>query len=212
MSHNKFSVASQSPDSSGDVSVALTNLSDVSISTPSVGQVLKYDGSSFVNIAEPSASAAYIRVGNGETNAYSNSGAASIGVGDQLRIYETSPLNTISGASFTKYSSTDWIESITLPAGNYQAISQFNVSFSASGYAALVIEDGSNNNYSYQAVIGDNAASYQAGAATSIVTYFELSTSTAVHLELKAVSNLDNVASQGNTISEQTFIIIIKLS
>jgi len=51
MSHNKFSVASQSPDSSGDVSVALANLSDVSISGPSEDQVLKYNGSSFVNSA-----------------------------------------------------------------------------------------------------------------------------------------------------------------
>ena len=49
MSHNKISVGSQSPDSSGDISVALTNLSDVSISAPSANQVLQYSGSSFVN-------------------------------------------------------------------------------------------------------------------------------------------------------------------
>ena len=86
------------------------------------------------------------------------------------------------------------------------------MSFSASGYLSANIEDGSNNTYTYQAVIGDNADSYQAGAATSLVGYFELSASTDLHLEAKAVSNLDSVANQGNTISEQTFVLIIKLS
>ena len=49
MSHNKISVGSQGPDSDGDISVALTNLSDVSITSPSANQVLQYSGSSFVN-------------------------------------------------------------------------------------------------------------------------------------------------------------------
>ena len=212
MSHNKFTVAGQSPNASSEISVALNNLSDVSISSPSSDQVLKYNGSSFVNGAAPSTSASYMLLGQGETDAYSNSGAASIGAGDKLRIYDSSPVENIAGASLTKYSSTNWIESFTLPAGNYQIISQFNVSFSSSGYASAVLEDGSNNNYTYQAVIGDNASSHQAGAATSLVGYFELSASTALHLELKAVSNLDTVASQGNIISEQTFVLIVKLS
>ena len=214
MSHNKLTVGSQSPNSSGNISIGMNNLSDVTISSPSNDQVIKYNGSAFVNSAAPSTTttASYILAGQGETNAYSNSGASSIGAGDTIRIYDTSPLNTISGASFTKYSSTDWIEYITLPAGNYQVISQFNVSFSASGYASVNLEDGSNNNFTYQAVIGDNASSYQSGAATSIVGYFELSSSTNIYLELKAVSNLNTVANQGNTISEQTFVLFIKLS
>jgi len=212
MSHNKITVAGQDPSSAGDITVGLNNLSDVTISSASSDQLIKYDGSSFVNSAAPSMSASYLLAGQGETNAYSNSGAASIGAGDTIRIYDTSPINTITGASFTKYSSTDWIETFTLPAGNYQIISQFNVSFSASGYLGANIEDGSNNSFTYQAVIGDNASSHQAGAATSLVGYFELSASTDLHLEAKAVSNLDSVANQGNTISEQTFVLIIKLS
>tara|TARA_B100000214_G_C23905582_1_gene598692 strand:+ start:245 stop:883 length:639 start_codon:yes stop_codon:yes gene_type:complete len=212
MSHNKITVASQSPSSSGDISLGLNNLSNVSIGTLNLNDVLKYDGSNVVNGSSPASSLNYLLIGQGETNAYSNSGASSIGAGDTLRIYDTSPINTISGASLTKYSSTDWIESFTLPAGNYQVISQFNVSFSLSGYASVSIEDGSDNSYTHRVVIGDNADSLQAGAATSLVGYFELSSTTTLHLELKAVSNLVIAANQGDTISEQTFVLIIKLS
>ena len=49
MSHNKLTVAGQSPNANSEISVALNNLSDVSISSPSSNQVLQYSGSSFVN-------------------------------------------------------------------------------------------------------------------------------------------------------------------
>lgn len=45
MSHNKLKVAGQSPDISREVSVALTNLSDIG-STPSNGDYLQYNSSS----------------------------------------------------------------------------------------------------------------------------------------------------------------------
>ena len=214
MSHNKITVAGQSPNSSGNISIDSLNindLGDVTISSASNTQVLKYNGSAWVNSAVGSATSEYILVGQGESNAYSNSGASSLAANQKLRIYDTNPKNTITGASFNKYSSTDWIESITLPTGKYQVISQFNVAFSASGYAACCIEDSSNVNKTYKAVIGDNANSHQEGAATSIVGYFELSSSTTIHLEIKNTSNIDTVANQGNTISEQTFILLIKI-
>ena len=49
MSHNKIKVAGQSPDSNGNVSVSLNDISDISISSASTNQILKYDGSNFVN-------------------------------------------------------------------------------------------------------------------------------------------------------------------
>lgn len=49
MSHNKITVGGQSPSSSGDVSLSLNALSDVTISSASSNNVLQYDGSSFVN-------------------------------------------------------------------------------------------------------------------------------------------------------------------
>lgn len=77
MSHNKISVGSQSPDSSGDVSVALTNLSDVSISAPSANQVLQYSGSSFVNsvLSGPLDLAGVFTVFQKNSTVYSSSGS-----------------------------------------------------------------------------------------------------------------------------------------
>ena len=49
MSHNKLTVGSQSPNSSGNISIGMNNLSDVTISSPSNDQVVKYNGSAFVN-------------------------------------------------------------------------------------------------------------------------------------------------------------------
>ena len=52
MSHNKLKVAGQSPNTSGEISVALDELSDSSISSPSDNQVLKYVTDSWVSSSE----------------------------------------------------------------------------------------------------------------------------------------------------------------
>ena len=49
MSHNKIKVGGASQDANGNLNVSLDNLSDVTITSPSVNQMLKYNGSGFVN-------------------------------------------------------------------------------------------------------------------------------------------------------------------
>ena len=59
MSHNKITVAGQSPNSSGNISIDSLNISDlgdVTISSASSDQVIKYDGSGWVNSSSPSGS------------------------------------------------------------------------------------------------------------------------------------------------------------
>lgn len=51
MSHNKITVASLPPDSTGNVSLALTDLSDVSFSSLLDNDVIQYNGASFDNTA-----------------------------------------------------------------------------------------------------------------------------------------------------------------
>lgn len=51
MSHNKITVGSQPPDSTGNVSLVLTDLSDVSFSSLSNNDVIQYNGTSFDNTA-----------------------------------------------------------------------------------------------------------------------------------------------------------------
>ena len=64
-----------------------------------------------------------IYIGRGETASYV--GDLTGGTGDAtddayaFEWYDSNPINTISGASFTKRSGTNWIQKITLPAGTY---------------------------------------------------------------------------------------------
>lgn len=213
MSHNKITVAGQSPNSSGNITIDSLNLSDlgdVTISSASSDQVIKYDGSGWVNAAAPSGSASYILVGQGETSAYSNSGASNLNANSFLEIYDTNPKNTISGASLT--TSSNWTSAITLPAGQYFVQCQTKVAFSASGYLMYALAKTSDNsNISAAALIGDNATSYASGVTSTIQSYINLTSNTTFGIELSAVSNLENKAGQGNDISEHTFLLIVKL-
>lgn len=213
MSHNKITVAGQSPNSSGNIaidSLSLSDLEDVTITSVSSDQVIKYDGSGWVNASTPSGSASYILVGQGETSAYSNSSASNLNVNSYLEIYDTSPKNTISGSSLT--TSSNWTSEIQLPAGQYFVQCQTKVSFSASGYLMYSLANTSNNsNISASALIGDNATSYASGVASTIQSYISLSGNTTIGIKIGQASNLDNKASQGNDISEHTFVLIVKI-
>ena len=215
MSHNKITVQGQNPDSSGNVSLSsldIGDLNNVTVTTPSTDQVIKYDGAGWVNGAAPAGSAEYILIGQGESNAYSNSGAANLSAGTELRIYDTSPRNTITGATLTEYSTSDWYSSITLPAGKYYCIAQFNVEFTASGYFSIeLVDESSGANYTMRAVIGENSATVIDGGSTTLTGVFELSSSDTLELRIQDVSNIDSIANQGNIISEQTYIYIQKV-
>ena len=69
------------------------------------GTVLSYHG----------ANLGYIYIGHGEDELYQGSYA----VGSKVEFYDSNPINTIDGASFTKRAGTNWIQEITLPAGKY---------------------------------------------------------------------------------------------
>ena len=63
---------------------------------------------------------------------------------------------------------------------------------------------------SHVAYVGDSVLSYD-GAAGFIQSYLSLASAGTLNLEIKAASNVDTVANQGNTISEAVQIVIIKL-
>ena len=215
MSHNKIKVAGQEPNASGEISLTsltIEDLSNVTITTPSTDQVIKYDASSssYINAAAPAGTVEYILLGQGESSAYSNSNASAMAVNDTLEIYDTSPINTITGASLST-SATDWYDELTLPTGKYHIMAVANVEFSASGYIALGLM-ASTTPRSAQMVIGDNSSSFAGGSVTSISSYFELSGNTTLNFEIRGASNVDTVANQGNTVSEFTSILITKLA
>ena len=212
MSHNKFSVASQSPDSSGDVSVALANLSDVSISGPSEDQVLKYNGSSFVNSAAPTGTGEYLQLGRGETYGSDYPFSAPSVANRIIYLYDTTPINTISSATLHESATSDWYDSVTLPAGKYLIMSQTNVAFSASGYLVYAIKTSGNVDQSPKAKIGDSASSYAGGVVSTINSYLSLGSSTRLYLKVDAVSNVSGTAADHNSkIDEFTYLVIVKV-
>jgi hypothetical protein len=217
MSHNKIKVAGQEPDASGEISLTsltIGDLSNVTINSPAADQVIKYDSSSsaYINAAAPAGSAEYILLGQGDSSAYSNSGASNLSQNSYIEIYDTGPLNTISGATVNEGTASDWYDDITLPAGQYFVQCQTRVSFSASGYLLFSLADTSDNaNVSAGALIGDNATSYASGVASTIQSHVDLSGTTTIGLKLGQVSNLNDKASQGTNISEYTYLLIVKM-
>lgn len=206
MSHNKITVASQSPDSSGNVSIDVANMSDVNISSPVDNQLLQYSTAAgeWQN-QTVSVGSGLLVIGQGESNAYSNSGASSMS--GAVYLYDSSPVNTL-GATITKYLATDWVTSITLPAGNYQAMITYRVEFSSSGYFNFGLTDsGGTTEYTSRAFIGEDRTTIDNASSTAL-GYFELASSTTVILHNNASSGVDTVANQGNTPSEFSTLMI----
>lgn len=210
MSHNKIKVGSATPDASGDVTLNLTSLSDVS-GTPTTNQVLQYNGTEWTAVTVTSGAVEYIFIGRGESSAYTNSpnGTSAITGSSDLYVYDTSPTNTISGATIT--SSSDWISSITLPTGNYIVSGQMLFEFSSSGYAAYAFHDSSNNVLTQSGVVGTSRGNY-GGSGDLAYSIIQLTSQTTIKLRMRAQSGLDTATAQGNTPSEHSIIIIEKLS
>lgn len=207
MSHNKIKVANQDPDASGNISVDVGDMSDVTISSPSVNQVIQYSGSQWENQTFALDSGLLV-IGQGESNAYSNSGASSMS--GAVYLYDSSPVNTL-GATITKYLATDWVTSITLPAGNYFAQLTYRVEFSTSGYFNFGLTNtGGSTEYTTKAYIGEDRTTIDNSASTAI-GYFELSTSTTIVIYNDNASGVDTVANQGNTPAEFATLLIRKV-
>lgn len=218
MSHNITKVNSQEPDSSGEITQTISDLSDTSLSSISDGQFLKYSSSTSL-WSNASASATFDRllIGRGESNAYSNSGVSAIGTGFTLKFYDSSVYNTIPGASVSNYSSTNWIDYVTLPSGSYLFFVKYTAAFSSSGYMNFVLYNG---NYSTQtwtgaisntASIGETATSNFSASSGQILVHATLSASTDIALYCSAQSGVDTIANQGNTISENAQLAVIKI-
>jgi|11_taG_2_1085331.scaffolds.fasta_scaffold02203_3 hypothetical protein len=206
MSHNKNTVNTIAPDRSGEINQSIGDLSDVSISNLTANDVLKYDGTNFVNAALTSSQ--YILIGQGESNAYSNSGRAQIASGWDLYLYDTAPLNTISNAIINKVSGTDWISSVTLPIGKYQILSNVRVEFTASGSLQWALHDGSQYE-SGRAVIGESLSSYS--YPSTLASSFYTTAVRSMTIRVVTASSVDTVANQGNTVSEFSSLYIEKL-
>ena len=141
MSHNKQKIGTSEPDISGQITPTLADISDVDVSSVAEGDLLQYvAASSSWSNANVTTASPYIWIGQGESNAYSNTGeTGAISNGDGWYCYDSSPRNSITGATITKISGTDWIDYITLPEGFYLIDAQFYAEWSASGYLEVAL-------------------------------------------------------------------------
>ena len=130
MSHNKLTVGTGEPNITSDVSLNVGNMSDVTLSTPSSGQFLTYTGSGWENSSPTVITPGIIFAGEGASQNYSGSGAGGVTTSDDIRFYAASPSNTIATASIT--SASNWISSITLPAGTFRLTAVVGLELSAS--------------------------------------------------------------------------------
>lgn len=147
----------------------------------------------------------YIAVGRSGSNAYSNSSATGFTAGSQLYFYDTNPINEIGGATIT--SSNNWVESVTLPAGVYTIDLCFGAEFSASGYmqfAPYISSTAQPSNGSCGA-----SATHERGASIA-QAFIELSSSTTITFNVYDSSNVDSVANQGTTPSQESWFLIRK--
>jgi len=208
MSHNKITVASQSPDASGNVSIDVANMSDVNVSSPADNQVLQYSTSaSEWQNQTLDLGPGLLVLGQGDSDAYSNSGASSMSGAVYLYAPSASIVNTL-GATITKYSSTDWVTSITLPAGNYFAQLTYRVEFSSSGFFNFGLTDTTGTTeYTTKAYIGEDRTTIDNAASTAI-GYFELGSSTTIVIYNDSSSGVNTVANQANTPAEFSTLLI----
>ena len=230
MSHNKQKIGTSEPDITGQITPSLSDISDVNITSVANENLLKYDSSAsqWVN-ANVSANAEYIWIGQGESNAYSNTGqTGSISVGDAWYCYDSSPRNSITGATITKVASTDWVDYLTLPAGLYAVDAQFFAEWSASGYLQVALyrstsatptwSTNASDKLSATAYIGESLSTY---ALSNVVTgQFEITAQQVtdgdnrVRLQVVASSNLkdyDGSTAQGNTPSQYNYLHLRKV-
>jgi len=203
MSHNKITVAGQSPNTSGEITVNVENLDDVNITSVSNNQVLQYDNASakWVNADTSALSGGTVLfIGDGSSTNYPTTGT--LGNGDSIKFYN--PL--YNGISATV--GTGWIDSITLPAGDYLCNAVVGLTFSTSnGVANYRWHDGTNyvgtqgNVKEDEETIGSVASLYSS-SASSITLSVRINS---------APTDINAPSSQGTRQAQYGYIEIRKL-
>jgi hypothetical protein len=204
MAHNKIKVAGQEPDKSGDITVNVEHLDDVTITSVADNQVLQYDSgsSSWINANSSALSGGTVLfIGDGTSTAYPTGGSALANNVD-LHFYNV----VYNGVSATVGSG--WIDSITLPAGSYLCNAVAGITFSTSnGVATYRWHDGSNF-FGTQGNVKDDTDTIGSSCSGYITSGSEFT----ISVRLNSTPTDENtLAAQGNRQGEYGYIEIRKL-
>ena len=203
MSHNKITVAGQSPNNSGNISVSLSSLSDIS-GTPSEGTYLIYNGSQFVNTSTANTSVQCIFLGEGGDSSYPRTLSAT----DEVCFHDTTPYNSIASSTLNKLSGQDhWYESITLPAGTFYMRGTCIGDFTSSASPNMVYRF-----YNGSAETGASGASYDSIASGGQYPYestalFTLGSSATIYLKITSVSNANSTTTSNQSLYGHLYIM-----
>ena len=204
MSHNKITVAGQSPNTSGEITVSINNLSDVDTSGVANNDYLVYNSTSsqFEASSPVSTTPQIIFIGKGETANYSGSGASGVTTSDDIEFYDSSVVNNISNATVT--SASNWVSSITLPAGSYRLLAVAGLELSASsGLLEYRWHDGTN-------AIGTtgNAGYTDDRVGNPCVVLVEPTANTTYTVRITTATSVTALASQTSRQSQRGYIVI----
>ncbi|MAE81836.1 MAG: hypothetical protein CMB80_03800 [Flammeovirgaceae bacterium] len=206
MSHNKIKVGGQSPNSAGEISISLDNLSNVTATSASDGQGIIYDDTAsppkwIVN--DLVATSTMVFIGSGSSQAYNTSGGGAISAGVVVEFYDSSPFNGISGASIS--TASNWVSGITLPVGNYIITANLGVTFTgSSGVATYRI-------HSAGGAIGTtgNVGYDDESVGSPAVSYLNVPSGTkTIDVRVIAVSSVNSLANQGTRQATHGFLEI----
>lgn len=202
MSHNIITVNGEKPDVTGNLELALSSLTDVNLTSPSAGDLLKYDGTlqEWFNVGSI-AQEAY--VGDGSSTDYSLSGATSTASGSVVYFYDASPVMSITGGSLSPLSG--WVQSVTLPVGDYIVSAVVGLTFSASTGVATyrIFQDGGALGTTGQVGYATLDVGARAIARVTVAT----GTST-VEVRLTSSTSANSIASQSTRHAERGYLSI----
>jgi hypothetical protein len=205
MSHNKITVAGQSPDNTGSISINLGNLSDVDTAGAVSGQVLAYNGTNFETSNASVTLGVVFLAGKGSTSNYPQT----LNANDNVYFYAPNAVNTITGATLLDSDSigNSWYDGVTLPAGVYLIDASLHGDYTGStGLTTFIIKTGSTQLGCFgQDVDGANNSDYPSDASA----YITLSSSASILVDITGVTapNATTTTAQ----SERGYLRILKI-
>jgi hypothetical protein len=205
MSHNKITVGSQNPDASGNVSVALGNLSDADTTGAANGQVLAYNStSSQFEPSNASVTLGMVFLGEGGDSTYPQT----LNAADNVYFYAPNPVNTI-GATLLDSDTIggNWYDGVTLPAGEYLIQASLHGDYTGStGITTFIGNAGGTQIGCFgQDVDGANNSDYPSDTSG----YVSLTSSTNVVIDITGVTAANSTTT--NAQSKRGFFLALKV-
>jgi len=208
MSHNKIKVGGQSPNASGEISVALDNLSDVNITSIADDEFLQYNATSgnWENSSTVSSSSvAILFLGEGADQTYPETLASN----SDVYFYASSPVNTIGATLVSSDTYSDWYDQFTLPSGDYILQASLHGDYTgSSGQAKYQFREGSTN----RGASGVNLEPSNTGGTEypgESVSYMSLSASTTISVRLTSVTAANSTTT--NLQGKRGYLLIMKV-